>query len=146
MPNKSGHVTHQELLANAGQVVLAMVLVLTAACAAPRPTSLIPLPAYILETGADAFVLDTDTRIALSDPADTELRLLAESWAEPVREASGFSLPVATTPAVTSEANTVTLRLSGGTTEANDERYRMDVTSSAVDLSAHTPAGLFYGL
>ena len=146
VPNKSGHITHQELLLNAGKVVSVTVLVLTAACAAPRPTSVIPLPAYILETGADAFVLDTDTRIALSDPADTELRHLAESWAEPVREASGFSLLVAAAPAVTSEANTVTLRLSGGTTEANVEGYRMDVTSSAVDISAHTPAGLFYGL
>ena len=87
VPNKSGHITHQELLLNAGKVVSVTVLVLTAACAAPRPTSVIPLPAYILETGADAFVLDTDTRIALSDPADTELRHLAESWAEPVRVA-----------------------------------------------------------
>ena len=146
MPNRSGHITHQQLLLNAGQVVSVTFLVLTAACAAPRPTSVIPLPAYILETGADAFVLDTHTRIALSDPADTELRHLAESWAEPVREASGLSLLVATAPAVTSETNTVTLRLSGGTTKANDEGYRMDVTSSAVDLSAHTPAGLFYGL
>ena len=146
VPNKSGHITHQELLLNAGKVVSVTVLVLTAACAAPRPTSVIPLPAYILETGADAFVLDTDTRIALSDPADTELRHLAESWAEPVREASGFSLLVAAAPAVTSEANTVTLRLSGGTTEANVEGYRMDVTSSPVDISAHTPEGLFYGL
>ena len=142
----SENTMRRQFLVTSRLVVLLTLLTIAVACAAPRSISVIPVPANILETGADAFVLDTDTRIALSDPTDTELRRLAEFWAAPVRAASGFSLPVAANAAVVNEANTVTLRLSSGAPEGNEERYQLDVTSSAINVSAVTPAGLFYGL
>ena len=112
-------------------------------CAAPARPSIIPLPAE-LELGRGGFDLDDETRIALSDPADAELQHLADFWAQPVRAATGFDLPIAgETDDATS--NVISLRLAEDAAE-HPEGYRLSVTSASVTLGARMPAGLFYGL
>ncbi len=115
-------------------------------CAAPsRPSiiPLIPLPAE-MEIGRGGFDLDDGTRITLSDPADVELRRLANFWATPVRAATGFDLPIAG-EAGDATSNIISLQLSDDAAE-HPEGYRLIVTSGSVTLGAKTPAGLFYGL
>ena len=112
-------------------------------CAEPARPSIVPLPAE-MEIGRGSFDLDDGTRIALSDPADAELRRLANFWAQPIRAATGFDLPIA---GKTDEAtsNIISLQLADEAAE-HPEGYRMTVTSASVALAARMPAGLFYGL
>ena len=114
-------------------------------CAAPsRPSlAIIPLPAE-MDIGRGGFDLDDGTHITLSDPADAELRRLANFWAQPVRAATGFDLPIAG-EAGDATSNIISLQLSDAAAE-HPEGYRLTVTSGSVTLGAKTPAGLFYGL
>ena len=120
------------------------VAILAVACASPPPVSVVPLPAH-LATGSGAFAIGADTRIALSDPTDAELRRLADVWADSVRAASDVPLPVAEEAATQGATDVITLHLSAETSES-DEGYRLSVTPAAVTLAASAPAGLFYGL
>ncbi len=126
-----------------GLIALLVGSALGGGCAAPARPSIIPLPAE-MELGRGGFDLDDGTRIALSDPADAELRRLANFWAQPIRAATGFDLPIA---GETDEAtsNIISLHLAEDAAE-HPEGYRLTVTSASVTLAARMPAGLFYGL
>ena len=57
---------------------------------------IVPLPQH-LEARADEFVLDAQTAITLSDPTNTDLRAVADLFAEMVRFSADLPLPVAKT-------------------------------------------------
>ena len=124
-------------------IALGLASALGGACAESAPPAVVPLPAQ-MEVGRGTFALDDDTRITLSDPADTELRRLAEVWAQPVRAASGLDLPI-TDETDDATANLISLRLAEDAS-THPEGYRLSVTRESVTLGASTPAGLFYGL
>ena len=99
-------------------------------CAAPsRPSlAIIPLPDQ-MDIGRGGFDLDDGTRITLSDPADAELRRLANFWGQPVRAATGFDLPIAG-EAGDATSNIISLQLSDAAAE-HPEGYRLTVTSGS---------------
>jgi hexosaminidase len=132
---------------------LAAVPALALACArsapevaapAPSALSVVPLPASVTPmTGA--LPLADLTAIAVSDPDDAELLSLAAGAAEALRADGGPALIVASDAAGTSQAGTVVLRLSAGTS-LGAEGYRLVVSPSGVTIEAGAYAGLFYGV
>lgn len=149
-----------------------LLLVLLAACApsllevADR-YPLVPAPRE-LEPRSGEFLLDAETTIHLSDPSDAELLHLADSWADPVRAATGLPLPVSELVGAEARENVIVFSLdraarsdgmgaaeeqgdagtlSGFTPERREaEGYRLRVESERISLSARAPVGLFYGL
>ena len=111
---------------------------------ASRNYSIVPAPQRT-HAGAGEFRLNETTRIMLSDPADAELRNLADLLLVPLRTASGLPLPVSARPAEDGVRNAISLRLTGSGS-SNPESYRLVVTPEAASLSAGTTAGLFWGL
>jgi hexosaminidase len=126
----------------------------TAATSAPPPAAavradaaaryaVVPWPQR-LEPGAGEFRITPDTRLALSDPADEELRSAASFLREYIRAATGAELRVATEPARAGSANTITLRLTDGVEDP--EAYALSAAPAGVTISAATPRGVFYGV
>jgi hexosaminidase len=117
----------------------------------PPKTRIIPAPAH-LEALDGVFRMGAETRIALTDPADPEAHRLAEFFAVPLRASSGFDLPVTQDasgdviigldPGAFGEA--APLRSRG--LDRRAERYRLEVTSDGIRLTAPAYAGLFRGL
>ncbi|HEV2148095.1 MAG TPA: beta-N-acetylhexosaminidase [Longimicrobiaceae bacterium] len=109
-----------------------------------RRYPVVPAPAT-LRPARGEFVLDGSTRLLLADPADPEVRSVAELLAAPLRAASGFPLPVSAAPASGPERNALVLRLAAELPGDSPERYRLSVTEQGAVLAAATPAGLFRG-
>jgi hexosaminidase len=134
---------------------------------------LVPVPRR-LEAREGDFVVDAATRIYLSDPASSELRRLADFWADPLRTATGFPLSISGEEAGRAGPNAVVIRLEppeepgtarGGTAQGTPgewqtaaltgdftperrsrEAYRLRIESDRVTLDAGAPVGIFYGL
>jgi hexosaminidase len=139
--SRSRHPEPNEFIAMASKTLRAGTLVaavLLAACAGsqpPRAFPLIPAPQALLP-GPGSFTLDAATGIALADPSDAEMRSLADLWADPLRSATGFALPI---------GETGQIRLSLGE-DTPTEGYRMTVAGDGIAVSASDHAGVFYGL
>jgi hexosaminidase len=103
--------------------------------------SLVPWPAR-LESRTGTLGIDATTRLALSNPADPELRNIAGLLTEYLRAATGVAVPLSGAPSRGPTASTIALVLSGS---GEAEGYRLSVTPSSVTIAARTPAGLFYG-
>ncbi len=82
----------------------------------------------------------------LSDPADAELRALADLLLVPLRTASGLPLPVSSRPGDDRATDAIFLRLTTGSGSGHPESYRLVVTPESASLSAGTAAGLLWGL
>ncbi len=124
--------------------VAAAALMLAATGAEGQSLDLIPQPVSV-DAGGEPFWLTPETRIALSDPGDPELRSIAELWAEPVRRASGLPLTIAAEPASDSVSGAIVLALyEGDSRQLGPEDYRLSVTADGVLATAARPAGLFY--
>jgi hexosaminidase len=106
---------------------------------------IIPAPRRI-QPARGEFPLDRTTRIMLSDPANGELRSLAELLAAPLRAATGLPLPVSLEPADEHPAHAIALRLAPAGDSARPESYRLLITERGALLSAPTLVGLFRGL
>jgi hexosaminidase len=110
---------------------------------------LVPVPKS-LEVRDGAFTIGPATSIVLVDPADAELRRLAESWAEPLRKVSRLPVPVAES----SPSDAIVLEVTGSVRPEGDgplagtaaEAYSLSVAPSGIRLSSPTHAGLFRGL
>jgi hexosaminidase len=142
-------------LKTGGRIVRAVVLALAAANCGGRPVDvrvnpaperypIVPSPLSI-EPRPGEFLLDSATRILLSDSASVELRALAEILATPLRAASGLALPVSVARAREDAADAITLRQTHASAPADSERYRLVVTPRGATLSASGPAGLAHG-
>ncbi len=112
---------------------------------APRSYSIVPAPQRI-QAKAGTFRLSPATRIMLSDPADAELRALADLLLVPLRAASGLPLPISSRPGDDQATDVISLRLTAGSVTSHPESYRLVVTPQAAWLSAGTTVGLFWGL
>ncbi|HVQ47381.1 MAG TPA: glycoside hydrolase family 20 zincin-like fold domain-containing protein, partial [Gemmatimonadales bacterium] len=111
----------------------------------PRSYSIVPAPQRI-QPKAGAFRLSPATRIMLSDPADADLRALADLLLVPLRAASGLPLPVSSRPGDDRATDVISLRLTSGSVSSHPESYQLVVTPERAALSAGTTAGLFWGL
>lgn len=100
--------------------------------------NLIPQPAR-LAPGAGAFRLTPATRIAA---ASASARPAAEFLGAVLRRATG--LPLRLSPAAPGEDGSITLRHDPAI--AHPEGYRLRVAPEAVEISAGTSQGLFYGV
>jgi hexosaminidase len=106
---------------------------------------IIPAPRR-LQARPGEFRLDRETEITLSDPASTELRMLSELLAAPLRIASGLPLRISPEPASDHATNAISIRLTPDPASREPESYRLVVAQRGAILSAPTPAGLFHGL
>ncbi len=105
--------------------------------------ALIPQP-HSVEPAAGAFVLTAETSITVS-PATPAVTAVAEYLAARLRPATGFALPVR--PAEVAAAGPVlALALDPADDALGAEGYALAVAPDSVRLSAHAPAGLFYGV
>jgi hexosaminidase len=106
--------------------------------------SVIPYPASATIDSAVRFTFGATPVVALSAPANAELRALGTIAVGILREELGAQPRLATT-ALASTPAAVSLSLAGDTS-AGAESYRLDVTGRGVAITAPRPAGLFYGL
>ncbi len=100
--------------------------------------AVVPIPASMI-TKPGSFTLTASTRIQ----APAAARELAERFANTLRAATGFPLPVAATAGGSRIALALDPKLQAS---LGDEGYRLVVSAQKVDVRAAKPAGLFYGL
>ena len=104
---------------------------------------IVPAPARLVP-GAGAFLVSAQTIVAVSDPANAELRALRDLVARNLALTFGVPVAAGASAADAGRAGTITLLLDANRS-ANREGYRLEITPRAVTLTAQTPAGLFYG-
>jgi hexosaminidase len=104
---------------------------------------IVPAPARLVP-GDGVFPVSAQTVVAVSDPADAELRALRDLVARNLGVTFGVTVTPGAAAAGAGRAGTVALLLDTSMA-AKREGYRLEVTPQAVTLTARTPAGLFYG-
>ncbi|MER5729423.1 beta-N-acetylhexosaminidase [Streptomyces sp. NPDC002138] len=110
--------------------------------ALPAYQRLLPAPAQARAAApGTGYVLGPGTVIR-ADPASPDTREAAERLAERLRASSGLSLMVVDS----AEADGILLRIDEGAEELGAEGYKLTSDATAVTLTAHTPAGLFYAV
>ena len=105
--------------------------------------SIIPKPSS-LNVSPGSFSIDART-IVIAEPGAHDA---AAYLARKLSKATGFPLPVRQR-SVDRDAGAINLRLLASTQQPPDENkesYHLNVTERQVDISASTPAGLFYGV
>ena len=108
--------------------------------------SVIPYPASVAVDSSVRFTFGATPVVALSAPANAELRALGTLAADILRHELGANPRVATTAAASTPSAAVSLTLAPRDTSGGTESYRLDVTARGVAITAPRPAGLFYGL
>ena len=106
--------------------------------------SVIPYPASATVDSSVRYTFGAAPVVALSAPANTELRALGAIAVDILRQELGAQPRLATTASASTTA-AVALNLAGDTA-TGPESYRLDVTRRGVSITAPRPAGLFYGL
>ena len=107
--------------------------------------SVIPYPTTASVDSSVRYAFGATPVVALSAPANAELRALGELAAGILRDELGAQPRLATTAAA-STSSAVALNLAPGDSSAGTESYRLDVTRSGIAITAPRPAGLFYGV
>ena len=103
----------------------------------PQPTSVQPADGV--------FLLTADTAIVTA-PATAEVTAIADLLAAHLRPATGYPLPVLPAAGAPAAGRYLALALDPADTALGDEGYSLAITPDAVSLTAHQPAGLFYGV
>ena len=101
----------------------------------PQPTS--------VEPAEGAFVL-TDETVITVNPATDETTAIGDYLAEHLRPATGYDLLVRPADFVFAGPH-IDLTLDAADTALGEEGYVLRVAPNGVTLTAHQPAGLFYG-
>lgn len=115
--------------------VLAAVILAPLACSTPVPEhEIVPVPNSV-EMAGGSFTIDADTRVEVSAGSPAETMATFDVWAQAFRS-SGLPLAAA-------EAGEIQIGIVG---VGEPESYRLDVTSSGVEVMGADAAGLFYGL
>jgi hexosaminidase len=104
------------------------------------PPALIPWPAELRRAHGE-FTLDENTVIAAPGALYGEACLLAA----PLRQATGFALPVVVAPPGEPAAGTILFRLAASDGVPSGEGYRLAVSPSGIVIEAVAAAGCFYG-
>ncbi|MHA1490086.1 MAG: beta-N-acetylhexosaminidase [Promethearchaeota archaeon] len=103
--------------------------------------SIIPKPVKIsLKEGK--FFINTETIIL----SDSRLIVNAEFLKNLLIPATGFSLVINDIRQIKNKKNTITLSIIEDNTNLKSEGYTLEVTQDNVNISALTPAGVFYGI
>ncbi len=104
---------------------------------------LIPLPTSV-EPSEGEFTLSDDTVITVN-PATEEVTAIGNTLAEHLRPATGYDLLVRPADFVFAGPH-IDLTLDAADTALGEEGYVLRVAPDGVTLTAHQPAGLFYGV
>jgi hexosaminidase len=107
------------------------------------PPRLVPVPVSMTTVPGQFFTLSDDTRIVAHGARGA--RSVAQQLAAILRPSTGFPLPVLTGRGAGAARGAIVLSLASDAA-LGAEGYRLDVTSSGVQLRASAPAGLFYGV
>ena len=105
---------------------------------------LIPQPTSVQPAGG-VFLLTADTTIVTA-PTTAEVTAIAEMLAAHLRPATGYPLPVLPANDASASSRRLSLALNPADTALGEEGYALTITPDAVSLTAHQPAGLFYGV
>ena len=142
-------------------VVVAVLLLVACGGAGARPTAtptlpanstsiaiqtmnqLIPQPTSV-QPSDGVFLLTADTAVVTA-PATAEVTAIAELLAAHLRPATGYPLPVLPAKGAPASSRRLLLTLDPADTALGEEGYALTITADAVTLTAHQPAGLFYG-
>lgn len=98
--------------------------------------ALIPVPEE-MTVGSGCFTLTKNAAIAIETPSE-ELEGIARYFNEKTSPATGFEVPVA-------KHGKITFRLTDDE-ELGDEGYQLSVKKGDIRVTAHKPAGVFYGV
>lgn len=104
---------------------------------------IIPLPVSIEQTG-DTFTLTGDTPI-VADAGDNELAAIGAYLAEWLGAVTGTAVPVLASDDA-APAGAIRLILADADPTLDDEGYELAVMPDGVTITAHGPAGVFYGV
>jgi hexosaminidase len=122
---------------------LVVLLHVTSFCQSRQNTvSIIPIPVS-MQTGSGNFVVKKTTAIELAT-TNADVRRVADFIAAKISTAAGYPLPVQSTTAPSPTSGKIRLSLTNDAT-LGSEGYKLNVSSTAISLSANTAAGLFYG-
>jgi hexosaminidase len=116
---------------------VAAVLLLPLSAGSLAAQDIVPRPVKVTSLEG-RFVLGPGTHIAAAGDA----RLEAEKLRSYLRPATGFELPVV----ARGGPGSISLSLDPGRAALSDEGYTLSIRSSAVEVRARKPAGLFYGI
>ena len=108
--------------------------------------SVIPYPASVTVDSSVRYTFGATPVVALSAPADAELRALGALAVDILRHEVGGQPTLATAAAGATPTAAVSIVLTPSTAGSGPESYRLDVTNAGVRISAPRHAGLFYGL
>jgi hexosaminidase len=103
-----------------------------------QQVSIIPQPVS-LQIGKGSFVIDNNTSLQFNTDSK-DLKVAAGFFSSAIKNISGIGLPVQA-----KKAKTITLRLAN-TAGLGNEGYLLNVTPSAVVITANTKAGILYGM
>jgi hexosaminidase len=111
----------------------------------PMLQTLVPAPETVERSAGPGFTIDART-IVVAPSSQPEVARIAALVAELCRRTSGTRPPV-NEPAGSAAPGSIQLRLAPGEVSAlGSEGYRLAIAHDGVDLSAASPAGLFYGV
>ncbi|MDF0513725.1 family 20 glycosylhydrolase [Agromyces sp. H3Y2-19a] len=105
--------------------------------------ALVPQPSHVAATGADPVELGAGTVIKVH-PLDDGAASVGEGFAELLRDATGYAVPVGQRAAGASRGATIELSTRGDAA-LGDEGYTIQAEGTHVSLEAHTAEGLFRG-
>lgn len=104
----------------------------------------IPLPASI-KTGTGQFILNAETVLVVDLTSDAAIQMAAFAWAEAVRNATGFPLPIVDFSDHQGGDNTISLSIEDKASDV-PEGYRLAVTKTTIQITSPAANGLYYGL
>jgi hexosaminidase len=104
---------------------------------------LIPQPVSVV-SGEGNFLVNNKTTITVSSN-DSGARRVAKFLSDKIASATGFPVPVSVNSKNSNAPGTIHLSLNSDKSLGN-EGYKLNVTPSAISISANKPAGLFYGM
>lgn len=131
-------------------LVISLVAVLLPCTAGSTPMTIIPEEVTVIPKPVElasingAFRIDPRTHIVADAPADHAAAELAER----LRRATGHPVPVLRPNAAPREGR-IQLRLTPAPEQpdiGDNERYLLRVQDTSIEIAAHAPAGLFYGV
>ena len=106
--------------------------------------SVIPRPRDI-SMGQGTFEISPEFRVLVDDDA-SDVKGFAEYFAEKLRHASGFEVPVGDYNGEEDGSMALILSLNPSEENLGKEGYLLEVKTDGLDLRANRPAGLFYGI
>jgi len=111
----------------------------------PKRYNLVPLPRLVVERDGN-LKLGADTRIATRG-ADPDLDRVATFLAQRLRSVTGYPVPVVSADAAGEPiVGAPLIELDVDPSRPDDEGYVLDVSTSAIQLSAKGARGVFYGV